>query len=49
MTPTHDSVTANFTISLSLALLQPEPDEPKSHARPGCGECGKCQHEEERR
>ncbi len=49
MTPTHDSVTANFSISLSLVLLQTEPDEPKFHARPGCGGCGKYQHEEERR
>lgn len=36
-----------LSIRIPLALLQP--DEPKSHARPGCGECGKCQHEEDRR
>ena len=38
-----------LSVRVPLALLQPEPDEPKSHARHGCGECGKCQHEEERR
>ena len=38
-----------LSIRIPLALLQPEPDEPKSHARPGCGGCGKYQHEEERR
>ena len=41
-------VTIRLSVRVPLALLQPEPDAPKSHARPGCGACGKCQHEEER-
>ena len=38
-----------LSVHVPLALLQTGADEPKFHARPGCGESGKCQHEEERR
>ena len=45
-------VTVHLNIDLPLALLQPEPaaaptgPEPEAHACQGCGNCGKCQHEE---